>query len=265
MTDTLIRLRLKLERKTTYLTKLANYFKNQELLELIAKVKEEVGEMPPDFHKERKIFFMKCKNNKLRFIKKKYENLLYNNFSNVAAFHLKQELKQIPTIGFYSEVFDKIGEKEISNFAKLPSLEQDTHSTNPASELKETGPGDVDMTNINLPVFEFKLFSLVDAAVGRMSEVPISIDIPKHVLRNFITNCLIVYNHVPYHNFSHGFSVFQVFWYYFLQSQHLNQIFSKDEMFVGLVACLSHDLGHRKSNQLARTICSKSKRRTDFP
>lgn len=247
MTDTLIRLSSKVERKLKYLNKLANYFKNKELLEIIEEVSNEIKQIPSHYSKERKIFFMKCKNNKLRFIKKKYENSLFNTFSNVAAFHLKQDLKNIPTIGLYSEIFDSIGQKEVSEFLKSESLSKDSDETKSLIQQKNNccKLGDIDMTNINLPVFEFKLFKLVDSAMNQLSQVPISIDIPKHVLQNFITNCLIVYNHVPYHNFSHGFSVFQVFGFYFSKSQKLNKIFSKDEMFVGLIACLSHDLGHR--------------------
>ena len=104
-----------------------------------------------------------------------------------------------------------------------------------------------DLIDINLPVYEFKLSSLVAASHERLRGIQISLEIPETVLRSFLEEVLIVYNHVPYHNFSHGFAVFQMFNYFFEKSLLLNQIFSPDEKFIGLIACLSHDLGHRKN------------------
>ena len=97
-------------------------------------------------------------------------------------------------------------------------------------------------------MYEFKLYSLVDTAYKILNQAKISLKISENVLMSFLKELLIVYNHVSYHNFSHGFSVFQVFHYFFKQSQTLNRIFSPDEQFIGLIACLSHDLRHRKIN-----------------
>lgn len=120
-------------------------------------------------------------------------------------------------------------------------------NSNKFKDLKIKKPK-LDIININLPIYEFKVKSLVDSAHQTLTSLQISLKIPNEVMRSFIEECLIVYNHVPYHNFSHGFSVFQVFHYFFKKSFLLNQIFSQDELFLGLIACLSHDLGHRKFN-----------------
>ena len=125
-------------------------------------------------------------------------------------------------------------------------------------------PVDILEFNINLPVYEFKLYSLVDTAYKILRQTKISLKISDRTLKSFLQELLIVYNHVSYHNFSHGFSVFQVFHYFFKPSPALNRIFSYDEQFIGLIACLSHDLGHRKSNKLAKIMLFKSKRKTDY-
>lgn len=242
MSEAINRIQAKLDRKIKYMTRLAEFFECESLQENLDQEKSEIDQIDPSFGSEKKLFFLKCKNNKLRFIKKKYENHLYNDFSSVTAFQLKSQLKGMPTIGLYREIFAPNQGKEPgtpTSPLKDPSIKK---------SLLNKSKDFIDIQNINLPVFEFKLQSLVEKAFERLGEISISLEIPRNILLNFIQNCLIVYNHVSYHNFAHGFSVFQVFSYYFQQSPLLNQIFSKDEIFVGLIACLSHDLGHRRDN-----------------
>ena len=105
----------KISRKVAYLHKLAEYFKSNELKSILSQIESEIAEIDQIAKQELKLFTLKCKNNKLRFIKKKYENLFYNEFSNVAAFHLKSRLKNVQPIGLYTELFKKISEDEISN------------------------------------------------------------------------------------------------------------------------------------------------------
>lgn len=246
----------KIQRKILYLRRLAEYFSSKELLHKVNQIQTEIAEMVDASNPEMRLFALKCKNNKLRFIKKKYENLFYNDYSNVTAFHIKRRLKPTATIGLYNELFDRVAERELQNSQS---------GTQPAVSDWNEDDGPLDLMDINLPVYEFKLHSLVDSSHKRLASMQTSLQVPDRVLRTFLEEVLIVYNHVPYHNFSHGFAVFQVFNFFFEQSQFLNQIFSPDEKFIGLVACLSHDLGHRKSHQLAKTTSSRPRRRTACP
>ena len=51
------------------------------------------------------------------------------------------------------------------------------------------------------------------------------------------------YNLVPYHNFTHAFSVFAMF-YYFAKCNSISQYMTDFELYFSLVACLAHDLRH---------------------
>lgn len=50
----------------------------------------------------------------------------------------------------------------------------------------------------------------------------------------------------PYHNYTHGFSVAQLFRHIWTTSPSVQKFINKDEAFVGCIASLSHDIGHRK-------------------
>ena len=102
---------------------------------------------------------------RLYFIKKKYENHLYNDFSSVTAFQLKSQLKGMPTIGLYREIFAPNQGKEPgtpTSPLKDPSIKK---------SLLNKSKDFIDIQNINLPVFEFKLQSLVEKAFERLGEI----------------------------------------------------------------------------------------------
>lgn len=103
----------KLTRKVIYLKSLAKYFKNEDLKLIVDQIQSEIQGSEKYIEPGLKMFFLKCKNNKLRSIKKKYENMLYNEFSNRTAFHLKKTLKNVPVISLYTELFKKVSEEEI--------------------------------------------------------------------------------------------------------------------------------------------------------
>ena len=60
------------------------------------------------------------------------------------------------------------------------------------------------------------------------------------------------YDIVPYHNFTHGFTVFASF-YELAQAEGVAQYFDDFMLFFALLACISHDIGHRTS----LVICSR--------
>jgi hypothetical protein len=115
MSENILRMESKISRKLVYLKRLAEYFNSDELLSIVSQIKSEIADLPHSSEAEMRLFTLKCKNNKLRFVKKKYENLFYNEFSNVAAFHLKSELKDVEPLGLYNELFQKISENEIND------------------------------------------------------------------------------------------------------------------------------------------------------
>lgn len=51
------------------------------------------------------------------------------------------------------------------------------------------------------------------------------------------------YNVVPYHNFTHAFSVFQLLAYSYFKSE-FKDFLTPFDIFAGLIACLCHDLNH---------------------
>lgn len=53
------------------------------------------------------------------------------------------------------------------------------------------------------------------------------------------------YNIVPYHNFTHGFSVF-LSYFDLSHVKGISKCFDDFSLFFSLVACVSHDIGHRK-------------------
>jgi len=71
-----------------------------------------------------------------------------------------------------------------------------------------------------------------------------------------IQNICNEYNVPAYHNFSHGFSVFQVILFflninvqtlfYLLKKSGLSTVLAKHEIFAALIAALGHDLNHSK-------------------
>ena len=63
------------------------------------------------------------------------------------------------------------------------------------------------------------------------------------VLENLITSIAKHYNVVPYHNFTHGFTVFHLLYHCFKFSGFKN--YANDiQIFSGLIAALTHDINH---------------------
>lgn len=67
------------------------------------------------------------------------------------------------------------------------------------------------------------------------------------VLRNLIETLCKNYNVVPYHHFSHAFSVFQLLFHCYTSSDLKNSI-QKFDFFASLIAALAHDLNHKGVN-----------------
>ena len=116
---------------------------------------------------------------------------------------------------------------------------------------------DFDISNINLPVFEYPLHILVNACLQRLESLNISVSVSRTSLQGFLNECLQMCNFVAFHNFSHCVSVFQTFNLLIGTSELLQQMLGRDDLFLGLIAALSHDLGHRKFNKRVKITTSK--------
>lgn len=67
------------------------------------------------------------------------------------------------------------------------------------------------------------------------------------ILQNLIETLCRNYNVVPYHHFSHAFSVFQLLFHCYLSSD-LKMHVQKFDFFASLIAALAHDLNHKGVN-----------------
>lgn len=67
------------------------------------------------------------------------------------------------------------------------------------------------------------------------------------ILKNLIETLCKNYNVVPYHHFSHAFSVFQLLFHCYHASELKNCV-QKFDFFASLIAALAHDLNHKGVN-----------------
>ena len=70
-------------------------------------------------------------------------------------------------------------------------------------------------------------------------------DIAENMIPKFVDEVYSGYKINPYHNFSHGFSVCQVFFYMWHMSPGLQKMADQIDLFAGCVGSLCHDIGHR--------------------
>ena len=72
--------------------------------------------------------------------------------------------------------------------------------------------------------------------------------IGRNTMINFLTVVASSYDaNVPYHNFYHGFNVFQVC-YIMLQDTHLDDYLERSDMLALLIGAVCHDIGHKGVN-----------------
>lgn len=104
-----------------------------------------------------------------------------------------------------------------------------------------------DISDVNYPYFNCTNNQLVAYTVQMFMETK-----PKHVseqtIKDISYTIAINYNIVPYHNFTHGFSVAQFFYYMWKTSESLKKWVSDEDMFIITMACIGHDLRHPGKN-----------------
>lgn len=89
----------------------------------------------------------------------------------------------------------------------------------------------MELTNINYPLFCLKNNQLVDYTIKLFMETK-----PSHVseqsVRDIAYTIAINYNIVPYHNYTHGFSVAQFFYYMYTRSELVKKWIPQEEVFI---------------------------------
>lgn len=101
------------------------------------------------------------------------------------------------------------------------------------------------MIDYNFPILECTNRELASFAFKIIEYVKIKEDLkPYHsTLKNLIDTISRNYNVVPYHNFSHAFSVFQMLSYCYFKSE-FQDFLTPFDIFAGMIASLSHDINH---------------------
>ena len=108
MADQIQRLKDKIARKMSYLLKIATHFKNESLANRLEQIDKEIKEIRLSSESGKIVFFLKCKNNKLRHFKKNTENEHFSKYDSVSASMLKLKFKGIDSIGLFEECFGNV-------------------------------------------------------------------------------------------------------------------------------------------------------------
>lgn len=235
-TETIQRYSQKIRRKQQYLQKLIDHFQMANIQKHLNKLEDEFAGTLDETHLDTRELSVISLNDRLKKLKKEIENLKLNRFSNTRAFHLKASLKGIPLVAMYDQLFGSL-------------------------ETKGNFP---DILDIDAKAFLYPQDMLALEVQRLLVKTKFSNTIQLACLENFMTKILQNYNHVAYHNFSHGFSVMQMFYFMVSKSPRIASLLSPEMVYTGLIGCISHDLCHRKCNQPARTISSKSRRTTSW-
>lgn len=110
----------------------------------------------------------------------------------------------------------------------------------------------LDFDMLNTPIFKLEMFAfefLNDCRPANVSAL---------CLKSLIRAISSKYNYVPYHSFTHGFSVMHMFQYILGTIEKEQTILSSDEAFVCFIGCLAHDIGHKAKNN-SYNVAKKSK------
>lgn len=103
--------------------------------------------------------------------------------------------------------------------------------------------------DINFNILGLTVKDLKMKALEHFTRIaPPSLD--RKVIQVFIDEVAGGYQINPYHNFTHGFGVAQVFYYMWSISPNLQKILDSDAMYIGCIAGLGHDVGHRGKNNM---------------
>lgn len=230
------RYNLKIKRKIEYLQKLANFSKNEALAQTLLTYSQQLPDQSNYDNPDLEILSLEAQNKKLKLLKKKAENEYLLAMSNTRAFHIKAWLKEIPLVACYEEQF-----QTLENKLSVPNV-----------------------MNIHSRVFEIPQHMLALESQRILAKTKTSPHVSLNNIKNFVNHALRCYHPVAYHNFSHAFSVLQLFYHMSQISPRVKKFLSAEHLYMGLVASISHDLGHCKSNKPGRTMDFRFRKTTNW-
>jgi len=106
-----------------------------------------------------------------------------------------------------------------------------------------------DLADINFPCMSYTNQELCQLAerIFKEQDLLTEFKLGPEKLEKIIKRVCLDYNVPAYHNFTHGFNVFQMF-YAILKKTELATVLDRTEKFAALLAALGHDLNHRGYN-----------------
>ncbi|CAD8154280.1 unnamed protein product [Paramecium pentaurelia] len=162
---------------------------------------------------------------------RKLENKIYYEKTDYEATLEKFERQQIKLIPLYKEL--------ILDAQKLQRMDLDT--------LLDSNMVHHVYTKKELGQFSLQLFDFLNLD---------TIKVPKNVLSELITEIIMNYNVVPYHNFTHAFQLSQLLFSCYMKSD-LKKFCNQLEIFSAILAGLGHDLNHKGVNNMYKIKKSK--------
>ena len=114
--------------------------------------------------------------------------------------------------------------------------------------------------DVNFPTLECTRWELIEHTVSIIMKYDVGLLSKKH-LTKLITEIALGYRDISYHNFSHAFSLTQLFYICLNLDSSFRNLFSKEEINFCFLAGISHDMYHSNFDltQMVLTITFKSK------
>jgi hypothetical protein len=107
------------------------------------------------------------------------------------------------------------------------------------------GEEEFDFLNINSNILMLSITEIEAKAFELMCLIaPQSAE--KQEIKSFVHHVSRGYPHNPYHSFTHAYAVMQVFYVFWHDSPQFQKCLNANDLFIGCVASLGHDIGHRK-------------------
>lgn len=97
--------------------------------------------------------------------------------------------------------------------------------------------------DVNFPTLECTRWELIEHTVNIIMKYDVGLLSKKH-LTKLITEIALGYRDISYHNFSHAFSLTQLFYICLNLDSSFRNLFSKEEINFCFLAGISHDMYH---------------------
>lgn len=99
--------------------------------------------------------------------------------------------------------------------------------------------------DLNYPTLKLSTRELVSHQIEYFNRIAPQ-GLSESTISRFLGSVAGEYQANPYHNFAHACSVVQAYYFMWCSSPRIQEIIDLEEMFVGAVAAICHDVGHRK-------------------